>query len=340
MNRPEYFIGIDISADTIDVAVNQPEEKNTKYINSLENNYKGFDELIKKLSEHGVNKDNCIICLEITGVYSEKICYWLYNQGFNVWAEAPHKVHRAFRLQRKNDTVSALQIAEYGYRFFDQIKPFQPNDAIVEQVKSLISVREQLVSQRTANKNVLHALKRKQVQTPTANKAVEQTIEQLAKAIEEIEKELSSLIKNDPHSGPIASALDSIPGVGLLFIANFFALTNGFTTNLDYKRLASYLGICPHQKQSGTSVYRKPRSSGFGNPVVRKLLYLAAMSVKNNNAAFANYFTLKSAEGKENQVILNNIANKLLKIVCAVAQSGKRYSANYKSVHPRFLKTA
>jgi hypothetical protein len=38
--------------------------------------------------------------------------------------------------------------------------------------------------------------------------------------------------------------------------------------------------------------------------------------------------------------VLNNIENKLLKIIFAVVNSGVAYTENYKSINPALLKTA
>lgn len=338
MNKPDCFIGIDMSAETFDAAIYRDKIPVISSKEPFENNLNGFKVFCDWLQSNKVSKDNSAICMEITGVYSEVICYYLHDQGYVVWAEAPHKVHRAFHMQNKNDKTSAIQIAEYIYRFFDQIQPFKPNEAIIEQIKTLLTTREQLVSQSTANKNILHSVKRKHYQTPLANELLKETIEHLEKSVKIIDKELRNLINNNSKFAPIATALSSIPGIKMLFIANFLVVTNGLTEYLNYKNLASYIGICPNEFKSGTSVYRKPRSSGYGPPRLRKLLYLASMSVKNNRKKFADYFILKQNQGKANGLILNNIANKLLRIICAISKNESCYIVNYKSVHPKFLK--
>ena len=121
--------------------------------------------------------------------------------------------------------------------------------------------------------------------------------------------------------------------------------TEGFASLIDLladrgsnKNNSVYIGICPHEFSSGTSVYRKPKSTGYGSARLRKLLYLASMSVRTHNRNFHNYFERKVAEGKNKHLILNNIANKLLRIVCAIIKNGTDYSDNYMSVHPKFLK--
>lgn len=338
MKKTKYFIGLDISAETIDAAVYLENHPVITFKERFSNDPEGFNKLENVLKARGIDQNNSAICLEITGSYSEHVCYYLHSRNFSVWAETPYKVSRTFRNQTKNDTVSAIQIAEYCYRYIDVFKPFEPNESIVEQVKTLLATREQLVTQSTAHKNSLNAFKRKYYQTPLANTLLADTIKHLDKSVKQIEKELDKLIKKNSRFGQTASALDKIPGIGTLFIANFFVVTNGFAIEANYRKMASYLGICPHEHRSGTSVYKRPKSSGHGHSRLRKLLYLASMSVRQHNPKFHNYFIRKLAEGKNKHLIINNIANKLLRIVCAISKNNMDYSGSFVSVHPKFLK--
>jgi len=109
---------------------------------------------------------------------------------------------------------------------------------------------------------------------------------------------------------------------------------------LDPRVLAAFVGICPIKHESGTSVFSTPTSRHYGPPVLRKLLYLAACSVRTHKKQFQHYFLRKVAEGKHKKLVLNNIQNKLLKIACAVVRSQKPYIPNYVSLNPLVLKKA
>jgi hypothetical protein len=87
-------------------------------------------------------------------------------------------------------------------------------------------------------------------------------------------------------------------------------------------------------------LHKLPRSKKCGPAKLRKLLYLAALSVRTHNQFFKKYFLRKEAEGKNKRLILNNIENKLLKIIFAVINSGIAYTNNYKSINPAQLKSA
>ena len=126
----------------------------------------------------------------------------------------------------------------------------------------------------------------------------------------------------------------------MLLATSLAVTTNGFLRTSNHKRIASYAGISPIEHTSGSSVYRKPRSRCFGPPRLRKLLYLAAMSVATHNPEFRRYYLRKVAEGKPKKLVLNNISNKLLKVVCALVRTESEYIPNYKSVNPMLLKSA
>ena len=65
------------------------------------------------------------------------------------------------------------------------------------------------------------------------------------------------------------------------------------------------------------------------------LLHLAARSVVTHNARFRAYYQRKLAEGKPKALVLNNVANKLLRVCLAVLASGQPYNPDYVSTRPR-----
>lgn len=188
-----------------------------------------------------------------------------------------------------------------------------------------------------ASINALHALNRKVVKTPLANTCYQTNIQQFSEQINTIEKEIQRLIDKDAHFRKSVTLLKTIPGVGILLAANLLVVTYGFQQTLFYKQLAAYIGICPYEHRSGKSVYRKPRSAHFGPARIRKLLRLAARLVKTHKKTFQLYFLQKQAQGKETSLILNNISNKLVKIICAVINSQKPYQKNHQSIHSKVI---
>lgn len=341
-----YYVGIDPASESFVASIFVPpgEELPTVGPREFSNDAEGFelfrawltdkDELADK---EELAEPEMLICVEQTGVYSEALCYDLHRAGFDLVLLDPHAVWKAFKDERKTDEADSQKIAEYGYRYRDRLDPWTPNDTVAEQVKTLLVAREQLVKQKTASQNTRQSLERKAVQTPSAIEALQNTADHLAEQIEAIEEAIERLIDQHPSKAQMTDLVETAPGAGDLLPAHMLVLTEGFAKEPQYRKLASYLGICPNEHQSGKS-RRKPTSRGYGPSMMRKLLHLAACSVKEHNDRFAKYFRRKRKEGKPKKLVINNIANKLLRILCGMVKNKQPYIENYQSVHPRLRK--
>lgn len=338
MTTIKFSVGVDIASSTFTVSVGEIPWKVVLKAQTFENVEAGYQTLLEWLTEHHLSASETVVCMEATGVYSEGLAYFLYAKGYRVSVPSPLEVKRTFKpYGPKSDAVDSLQIAEYAYRHTDKLLFWKPRNEILEQVKALLAVREQFVSQNTAHKNALQAIQRKVIRTPFAEQAYLQLIEQVKKQIKAIELEIRRLIESDPTFKEMLLLLLSVPGVGLLLAAHFILLAQ---FSLEYKILASFLGISPNEHSSGTSVFKHATSRHFGPPTIRKLLYLAACSVCTHRPQFGRYLARKTNEGKAPRLVLNNVENKLVRIMCAVLQSKTAFIENYHSVQPlAFQKT-
>lgn len=341
MQKNFYFIGIDIAKETLVASIYRKPNEPVLTKEDIPNNPKGYDQLLLWLQENKIDKTNCQICMEATGVYSQKIAYYLLIQGYQVSVESPLKVKRAFHpAGHKTDPVDSRQIAEYAFRFSDQLIPWQPKEELLEKIRQLLSVREQFTKQKVAIKNAMGAYSQQTVQVKLINKAHKETLAQLEKQITRIDKELDKLIKQDPDISRKFNDLNSIPGFGMLLSAHLLVMTENFSKIKDYKPLAAFIGIVPYQYQSGTSIRRKDSIRHYGPLASRKLLRLAAQSVATHDATFRGYYLRKLDQGKAKALVLNNIANKLLKVSCAMIRNNTRYIKDHRSVHPMYVKSA
>jgi transposase len=276
--------------------------------------------------------------MEATGVYSEGLAYFLFAHGYTVAVEPPLNIQRKFPVNAaKADDLDCQYIAEYACRYVDKLSIWKPRAEILEQVKTLLTTRQHFSVQLTGHKNALHAINRKKVSSELARQAHHHMIEQIAKSIKDIDKEIRRLIDSDPTFKQTLLLLLSVPGIGLQLAAHLLIVMQ---ETLDPRVLAAFVGICPIKHESGTSVFSTPTSRHYGPPVLRKLLYLAACSVRTHKKQFQHYFLRKVAQGKHKKLVLNNIQNKLLKIACAVVRSQKPYIPNYVSLNPLVLKKA
>lgn len=343
MPKPEKYVGIDISSVSFTSAVGVMNEQWEIVVRpvSFDNEYDSFPKYLKWLQGHEVKPDNSVICMEATGVYNEVLAHFLKVNHYEVAIEPPLKVKRAFNPEGpKNDPVDSKQIAEYACRFWDELSLWQPRSELLEQIHTLLTTREQLVVERTGHLNSLKALKRKYVRTAFAEKIHDQAIVELKKHILALEAEIHKLIDQDPDFRQMVSLLLTIPGVGLMLAAHMLVIFHTIQQPYSPKSLAAYAGICPYESSSGTSLHHTPTSRHYGPPALRKLLYLAAMSLRTHNTQFRTYFLRKVEQGKPKKLVINNIANKLLKIMVAVVRSNTAFIANYRSINPGLLKQA
>ena len=113
MKKNLFFIGLDISEANFVASIYKTPGQPIVTKEAIPNDRKGFKMLLLWLNDYHIDKKNCRICMEATGVYSQAIAYYLLFQGFPVSVEPPLKVKRAFDpVGHKTDPVDSTQIAE------------------------------------------------------------------------------------------------------------------------------------------------------------------------------------------------------------------------------------
>lgn len=338
MTQVKYFVGIDIASSTFTASVGVMPWKVVLKPQEFENTEDGFQTWLTWLAQHQILSAQTVVCMEATGVYGEGLAYFAFAKGYRVAVQPPLEVKRAFKPnKRKTDAVDSLQIAEYAARYADKLSLWQPRNEVLEQIKVLLATREQFVVQNATHQTSLKAIQRKPVKTPFAEHTHVEMIEFFQKQIRAIDSEIRRLIESDPTFKHMLTLLTTVPGVGLLLAAHMILLTQ---VSLNYKQLNSFLGIAPNEHSSGSSVHGHPTSRHFGPSAIRKLLYLAALSVSTHRKQFRTYFLTKTQAGKPARVVLNNIENKLVKIICAVLRTNSPYNPDYLSVQPLKALTA
>lgn len=338
MTSFQFFVGVDIASLSFMGCIGTTPWQLTVKPMKFENRPEGFTQFLAWLTDHQIHPDNSVVCMEATGVYSEGLAYCLQAHNYPVAVEPPLNIQRKFPVNAsKTDQLDCQYIAEYACRYVDKLSFWQPRAEILEQIKALLTTRQHLSVQLTGHKNALSALNRKIVAAPVAQKAHQEMITQVHAQIKLIDQEIQRLLKSDPTFYQMLLLLLSVPGIGPQLAAHLIIIMQ---QTLDPRTVAAFLGISPIRHESGTSVQAPPTSRHYGPPAVRKLLYLAACSVRTHKQPFREYFARKVAEGKNRKLVLNNIENKILKIACAVVQSQQPYNPNYISVNPLVLKAA
>jgi len=136
-----------------------------------------------------------------------------------------------------------------------------------------------------------------------------------------IEKDMCKLLEGDVTF----AILKSMPGVGTK-TAVAFMTTVDMAAFSSADKLASYAGIAPKTRQSGTSI-KGECASRAGNKALKSALYLSAFTSLRCDASSRNYYDKKRAEGKRHAAALICLARRRLKIMYAMVRDNRPYRA-------------
>jgi len=317
-------IGIDISKLVFDARIHS----NQKF-KVFENSNKGFKQLIKWVYKSSTfEPGQMMFVFEHTGLYSHLLSIYLTEEKIPFALVSGLEIKRSLGMVRgKDDKKDATKIALYGYRLRDELKPYvMPSDEIVK-IKSLLTLRDRLVKQRASFKTSLKEQTR--VLVKKNNKVLfesqEKMIVCLTKQIQTIEKEINTIVNNNPFLQNIYELVTSVKGVGPQTALFIMVYSHGFTKFKNARKFASYCGIAPFPNSSGTSIRGKTKVSHLANKKIKSLLDLCAKVAIQHNQEMKIYYNKRIENGKNKMSTINIIRNKLLARVFAVIQRNSPY---------------
>ena len=155
--------------------------------------------------------------------------------------------------------------------------------------------------------------------------AMAATLKALTAAISQADQAITELIAGDEPLTLLYAQLTSVPGVGLVLATETLLTTNAFRDRTDPKR---YAGVLPSERSSGQH-WGQPRVSAPANKRVKALLHLAALSAMRWCKPLKAYYERKGAEGKNKMLVLQNVRNKLVRLLFACVQKNQKYDENY-----------
>jgi transposase len=327
------IVGIDVAQDELVVSLGRKYEDlrdeiyaHRKFIN----NPKGFIELIKWVKKLTIETLDVGYVMEATGVYHESLVYYLNDNHLEVSVVLPNLISNFFRtldVKTINDKTSSSAIARFGLA--RTLNKWQRPDPVYKKLKQLSRERDQIIIERTAVKNQLHAENAEAEPNKSSVKRSEKHIAFLSKHEKEIMIELAAIIKNDNRIKQDVALLSTIPGVGKLTAAIVLAETNGFELIRNKSQLVSYAGLDVVEKQSGTSIRGKTRISKRGNRHLRKALHMPSLSGIRREAKFKALFVrLVSRHGIKMKAVVA-VQKKMLELMYTLYKTQKVYNKDY-----------
>lgn len=324
-----FYIGIDVSKDTLDVGVMDVDHPGTISHHRVSNDDAGMGSMLNWLQQlNGFAMENCLFCLEHTGMYNYPLLQFFCQQGANVWVESPVRIKKSLGLQRgKNDKVDAIRIAQYAYRCRDQVKLWQPAREVVDRLRHLAALRERLVDTRKKLLTPVEELSRTGNRSIAAmlEKSMKKTISGLQKDLGAIEAQMKDVIDKDDDLRKLFELVTSVVGIGFVTAVNLIVYTNEFRLFSSHRQFACYSGIAPFEYRSGSSIRGRTRVSHMANKKMKTYLHMASLTGIKLDDGLRSYYQRKIAQGKSKMSVLNAVRNKLIARIFAVVSRGFAY---------------
>lgn len=328
-----YFVGIDIAKATLDWAIY--DGKKMVLQTSTPNSVTGIKtalRLLKALPDW--HPEQAVFCMEHTGIYNAHLLDFLHKLHFPIWLESSLQIKKAGGLQRgKTDSIDAQRIAEYAYRFRDQLRLWAPPRQVVQKLTLLSATRQRLIS--VYNQLAGPLAEQQGFIDPTLCKQLSKHCQASITALEQdrksIEKAIDALIKADSYLSQLFELVMSVPGIGKATTIEIVIATNEMKTIAEPKKMACHAGVAPFNYQSGSSVRGRPGVSQHARKRLKSLFHLGAMSAIRAKGELQDYYQRKVKEGKNKMLVLNAVRNKLIHRVYAVVARGQKYDKNYLS---------
>ena len=322
-----WFLGIDVSKNTLDITVLKSNEK--ILFKQIENSEKQLKAFLNKLKSEGVLLSESLICMEHTGIYCSPSIELAEKMHLNLWLENATQIKLSIGFQRgKNDKVDSARIAEYAYRNQDKALLRQPERESMKKLKELNLARTRLMqmskSLQTLSKEKDHY---KTKNTFSANFNL--TLKAMKEDLKKVENEIKRIIESDQRLKELFSIVQSVKGIGPVVTLNMILTTNEFKDITDPKKYACYAGVAPFEHSSGTSVRKRTHVSSKANMRIKSILHMAALVAIKSNEEIKAFYERKVKEGKAKMNVINAVRNKLIHRVFACVRDNRKYEYIY-----------
>jgi transposase len=327
----KLFAGIDISKNWIDVAVTLDGKMIAHQ--QFSNDKAGFTLLMKWLRSFNGNKDQWLLCMEHTGIYAQPLWLCLSLKQISYSVVAGSLITSGLEIRRgKTDKIDAADIARFTYRHREELKPFTLPAQLLQRLKMMFAYRERLVK---AKKLIMVPAAEAKVFAPQVSKEVRtdscSLVQILEARIKKVEKLMLEIITSDEKVKQVYELIVSVPGFGLITASYLLIITNCFTVLTSSRKLANFGGVAPHPHKSGTSIKGKTRTSPIADKKLKALLSNGVGSLIQHHVTTQQYYQRLIAKGKNENLVKNNIKNKMLHVVCTIVKRGVPYQKEYVS---------
>lgn len=308
----ECNVGIDVSKSWLDVCI-LPSGETLR----LGNTVQGLRQLKRWLRGRGV----ALIALEATGKWHRAAHRSLHTSGLPVAVVDPFRVRmfaKAAGILAKTDRLDARVLAMFAATMDPRIRP--PAPEALNALQELVRARHSATNQNTSLRNQLAS-----AQTSFLRRHLKGRIARLKSDIAKLQAEIGQRIAGDPCLAQRCSILTSIPGVGPIVAAT---LLTGLPElgAASRRQIAMLAGLAPLPDDSGER--QGLRRIKGGRPLVRSMLYLAALSAKRGNNDLGAFYEHLQNLGKKAKVAIIAVARKLVVLANTLIAESRKWTPN------------
>ena len=299
MRDPTRFVGLDVHADTIAVAVAEPGRGEVRALGIIPNEPASLRKLIQKLG-----KKDLRVCYE-AGPTGFALYWQLAELGVECEVIAPTLIPKKAGDRIKTDRRDAAKLARC-FRAGDLTAVWVPDQAH-EALRDLVRAREAAKQdQHRGRQRLSKFLLRTARKTPTgcstwSDRYVEwirtlkyehvaqqatlvdylAEIDHASQRIERLEQAIDDAVKQAaPQVRAVIDGLQSLRGVAKLSAVTLAVEIGSFSRFETAKQLMAYCGVVPSEHSSGTS-RRQGAITKTGNAHVRRVLFEASWGCRH-----------------------------------------------------------
>ena len=317
----KVFCGIDVSAATLSVAVQQEDQPVQQ--REFANTASGHQALIAWLRRR---KSPVRVSLEATGIYSQDLALALdAAQGIEVAVLNPKAVNRfAQTLRRsKTDTADAHALAEYSRRM--PFVAWRAPDREGLRLRMISRHIDALTVEHTRERNRLHAAQESAATPRCVVEDLKRSLTGLERRMARLRREAVKLVEANEVLRKRFELLTGMPGIARISALHLLGELASLSGEMSVRQWVAHSGLDPAHEVSGSSVHRPSRISRAGNRHLRRALYMPALVAVQCDPHLRAFYQLLQSRHKAKLQALIAVARKLLHAIYGIFRSQTPY---------------
>lgn len=254
------------------------------------------------------------VCLEATGVYSQAFALTLHRAaGIEVMVANPRAIHQfaqATLARGKTDAMDADVLLEYLVRM--AFKAWRPPSNEVLEIQALSRRLLQLTTERTRERNRLHAAARRGPLGRVIAHDIALNLRHLERRLASLRAETLTLIRAVPELAHVHARIVSATGFGPHTAIKLIGELMALPADMRATQWVAHAGLDPRPRESGTSLHKPRRISKAGNHYLREALYMPALVAIKHDPNVNGFYDKLLAAGKKPMQAIVAVMRKLL----------------------------